>query len=46
MAKTLIDIDQLLEDTKILAIKAEHIEYISVEIDQLLNETSDIGQMH
>lgn len=46
MIKTLIDIDKLLEDTKMLAKKTSPIEYISVEIDNLLNETSDMGQMN
>lgn len=46
MINTLIDIDKLLEETKMLAIKTSPVEYIAVEIDNLLNETSDMGQMN
>ncbi len=46
MAKTWIDIDQLLEDTKALAKNTASVEYTSIEIDRLLNETSDTGQMY
>lgn len=46
MFETLIDIDKLLEDTKMLAKKSAPVEYISVEIDRLLNETSDTGHMY
>jgi hypothetical protein len=46
MVKQLIDIDKLLEETKMLAKKSAPVEYISVEIDRLLHETSDIGHRH
>ncbi len=46
MGKTWIDIDQLLEDTKTLAKNTTPIEYTSIEIDRLLTETADTGQMY
>lgn len=46
MSNTWIDIDQLLEETKTLVKNTTPLEYIKVEIDTLLNETSDTGQRY